>query len=87
MNDKDKFIVTNKDGNKETFFTIATYSENNKNYIVYTDGKLNKDKKLNVYYALYEDINNKMQLIEITDPKDKIIAIDMVKAVVEDLKD
>lgn len=88
MNEKDKFIVTDKEGRKISMYTIATYTDDttNKNYIVYTDGKLNNEKKLNVYYAMYNNINNKIKLISIEKSEDKKIALEIVKSILEDIK-
>lgn len=88
MEEKAKFIVTNSKGEKIPYYIIATYNDENtkKDYIVYTDGKLNSEKKLNVYYSLYKEINDSIKLIDIVNPGDKKIALGVLKSVLEDLK-
>ena len=56
-----------------------------KNYIVYTDNTLDENKKLRIYYALYESVNNEIKLIEVKTNKEKQIGIELIKAILEKL--
>ncbi len=83
-----QFEVANKSGNKIICEVIATYHDDNRNkdFIVYTDRTFNKDKKLNIYYSLYEKIENNIKLIDITDIEDKKIGMELIKEIIKDIK-
>ncbi len=83
-----QFEVTNKSGDKIICEVIATYHDDNRNkdFIVYTDRTINKDKKLNIYYSLYEKIENNIKLIDITDIEDKKIGMELIKEIIKDIK-
>ena len=83
-----QFEITNKDGKKITCETIATYhdDDSNKDFIVYTDGSLNKENKLNIYYSLYKMHDNGIELIEVTNKEDKKIGLELIKELITDLK-
>ena len=68
-----QFEMIKKNGTKVICDVIATYydEERNKNFIVYTDKTFDKAGKLNLYYGLYEKVNNSIKLIDITDVEDK----------------
>lgn len=85
--DRLQFEVTNKDGSKLLCETIATYhdDETSKDFIVYTDMTFDENKKLKVYYSLYEIIDNNIKLIDITDSNDKKIGLELIKEVVSDV--
>lgn len=83
-----QFEITNKDGKKIICEAIATYHDNdtNKDFIVYTDRTFDDNKKLNVYYSLYEKEDNNICLIDITSITDKKIGLELVKEIVNDIK-
>lgn len=83
-----QFEITNKEGKKIVCDVIATYhdDETNKDFIVYTDGTLDDNKKLKMYYSLYENINNSIKLIDIKDAKDKKIGLEIIKELLNELK-
>ena len=64
---------------------LATYhhEENNKDYIVYTDGSLTEEDNLRLYYSLYEEVNNNIKLIDITDIEDQEIGMQLVQAIIK----
>lgn len=78
------FVATNKNGKKVKYQTIATYQDEkqNKNFIIYTDKTYDATGKLKIYYSLFETVNNKMKLIEITTNEDKKIALKIIKEVI-----
>ena len=57
---KQKITTTLKDGSVIEYDVILTFKndKNNKNYIVYTDNKIDKDNKLKIYAAIYNPLNN-----------------------------
>ena len=59
---------------------IATYFDENtsKNYIIYTDNTKNEKQELNVYYGLYEIVDNKFIVKEITSLEDKKIILEIL---------
>lgn len=61
---------------------IATYFDENtkKNYIIYTD-KTKNHGKLNVYFGLYEIIQDKFVVKKITSEEDKQIVSNMFKEI------
>lgn len=83
-----QFEVTNKDGNKTICEAIATYHDDdtNKDFIVYTDKTLDENNKLKVYYSLYQRVGNNIKLIDITDPEDKKIGLELIKEIISDIK-
>lgn len=83
-----QFEVTNSDGKKIICEVIATYHDDNSNkdFIVYTDKTFNKNKKLNLYYSLYEEHNNGIKLIDITSSEDKKIGLEIIKEIINDIK-
>lgn len=82
-----EFLKTDKSGKKIKCEVIATYhhDDNNKDYIVYTDRTFDENKKLRVYYSLYEKIGNNIRLIEITDTEDKKIGLELIKELINDI--
>ena len=83
-----QFEITNSEGKKIICETIATYHDDNtnKDFIVYTDGSLNKEKKLNLYYSLYKMHDNGIELIEITNKEDKKTGLELIKELITGLK-
>ncbi len=65
--DEDKFIVKKEDGSEQVFYKMITFKSNltNKDYIIYTDGKMN------IYSSILidDDISN-MKLEKITNEDD-----------------
>lgn len=82
-----QFLKTNSDGKKVMCEVIATYhhDENNKDYIVYTDKTFDENKKLKIYYALYEQKENNIKLIEAETAEDKRIGLELIKTLIEDI--
>lgn len=83
-----QFELIDKSGNKIICEVIATYHDDdtNKDFIVYTDGKTNENKKLNLYYSLYEKIDNNIKLIDITNNEDKKIGLQLIQELIKDIK-
>ena len=83
-----QFEITNNDGKKIICEVIATYHDDNSNkdFIVYTDKSFDDNKKLNLYYSLYEKQNNSIKLIDITNAEDKKIGLEIIKELVNDIK-
>ena len=84
MLEKREFVVINDDGSIINCEALATYhhEENNKDYIVYTDGSLTEENNLRLYYSLYEEVNNNIKLIDITDIEDQEIGMQLVQALI-----
>ncbi len=82
-----QFEIIDKQGNKIICEVIATYHDDdtNKDFIVYTDGKLNEKKQLNIYYSLYEKINDKIKLIDIKDIEDKKIGLQLIQELIKEI--
>lgn len=82
-----QFEIIDKQGNKIICEVIATYHDDdtNKDFIVYTDGKLNEKKQLNIYYSLYEKINDKIKLIDIKDTEDKKIGLQLIQELIKEI--
>ena len=55
MKERKKIYTTNKDGIKQEFDVILTFTNelNNKDYVVYTDNSYDKENKLKIYAAIY----------------------------------
>ncbi len=83
-----QFTKTNLDGKKVVCEVIATYhhDENNKDYIVYTDNTFDENKKLKIYYSLYEQKDESIKLIETETPEDKKIGLELIKTLIEEIK-
>lgn len=61
MENKKKIYTTLKDGSKIEYDVIMTFKneDNNKDYIVYTDNKLDENDKLRIYASIYDASSNK----------------------------
>ena len=83
-----QFEMTNKERKKVLCEIIATYhdDETNKDFIVYTDNTHNEENKLNIYYSLYRENENSIELIEIKDLEDKKIGVQIIQEIIKDLK-
>ena len=68
-------------------YIIATYhdDDNNKDFIVYTDRTYTEDKKLKLYYSLYENANNGIKLINVESQEDKRIGLQLIQEIIRDL--
>ena len=82
-----QFETIDKNGIKTTCDVIATYHDDNtsKDFIVYTDKTFSDDGKLNIYYSLYQIVDNNIKLINITDSNDKIIGLELIKELVNSI--
>lgn len=83
-----QFEITNTIGIKTICEVIATYHDDNSNkdFIVYTDKTFDENKKLNLYYSLYENQDSNIKLIDITDSEDKKVGLELIKELINDLK-
>ena len=83
-----QFEVTKNDGKKVICEVIATYHDDdtNKDFIVYTDKTFDENKKLKIYYSLYEKVHNAIKLIDITDINDKKIGLELIKEIINEIK-
>ena len=83
-----QFEITNNNGKKIVCEVIVTYHDDNSNkdFIVYTDKSFDDNKKLNLYYSLYEKQNNSIKLIDIKNAEDKKIGLEIIKELVNDIK-
>lgn len=61
MENKKKIYTTLKDGSKIEYDVIMTFKneDNNKDYIIYTDNKLDENNKLRIYASIYDASSNK----------------------------
>ena len=82
-----KFEITNNNGKKIICEVIATYhdDETNKDFIVYTDGSYNVNNKLNLFYSLYKEKDNAIELIDIISIEDKKIGLELIKELLNDM--
>ena len=80
-----QFQIIDKNGKPIICHMIATYYDidTNQNFIVYTDKTLDENKNLNIYYSLYEKMDNKLKLIEITNQRDRRIGLELIKELLE----
>ena len=74
--------VTENDKEK-IYEVIATYCDEkrNKNFVVYTDKGVNKERKLNIFYSLYELKDNEILLVETNDLEDQKVGLDLIKKI------
>lgn len=75
-------------GIKKTFEVIATYHDNqsNKDYMVYSDFDFDKEKKINLFHALFEVVDNQIKVIKPKSIKDKKIGLELVGQVLKDIE-
>lgn len=68
---------------------ICTYKDEdtNKDFIVFTDRTVDKNNKLNLYYSLYERINNNIKLIETTDIEDKKTGLLLIEEIINEIEE
>ena len=83
--EKLEFTTKDKFGNEIVCEVIATYHDDNtnKDYIVYTDKKLDENQKLKVYYGLYEKVGIKLK--EAKMPEEKSIGLQIIREILNDL--
>lgn len=81
------FKVINND-KETTCEVIATYHDDdtNKDFIVYTDGTLNSEEELKLYYSLYESVGNGIKLINIESSEDEKIGLQLIQEILKGLK-
>lgn len=79
---KQKIVVDNI-----TYEVVATIhdDETNKNFVVFTDEHIDKNKGLKLSCVEYYEENSKFIPIKITDAREKEIAADIIKEVMEEL--
>lgn len=82
-----EFTTKDKFGNEIVCEVIATYHDDdtNKDYIVYTDKTLDENKKLKVYYGLYEKVGKGIKLKEAKTPEEKSIGLQIIKEILNDI--
>ena len=79
-------LIINSNENLEV---LATYHDDNtnKDYVIYTNNKLDENKNITLDYSLYENIDDKsIKLIPIINNEDKQIALNIIKSLIEDMK-
>jgi len=66
-----KIYTTTKDGKKIEYDVILTFKNEitNKDYIVYTDNKIDNQNKLRIYAAIYNPLTNKF--LEVPESKEE----------------
>lgn len=69
MEDK-TFELTDNQGNKITCQILHTFKYNNENYMIYTDGLLDKDKNYEVLASKYIINKDKITLLPIENNKE-----------------
>lgn len=76
-------FVTYENGLEIIYEVIATYHDDssNKDFVIYTDKKLDENNKLNIYYSLYCFGNNKIKLLETNEIEDKKIGLELIKEI------
>ena len=77
------------DGKDVVCDVIATYNDEdtNKDFIVYTDRTIDKNNKLNLFYSLYERVNNNIKLIETTDIEDKKTGLLLIEEIIKEIEE
>ena len=83
-----KFETQDKNGNRLICDVIATYHDDNtnKDFIVYTNKTLDENNKLKLYYSLYKKEGNNIRLIDITDINDKKVGLELIKELINDIR-
>ena len=81
-----QFETQNEKGEKIICDGIATYHEDttNKDFIVYTDRTFNEKGELKLYYSLYKEGNNTIQLFPITSLEDRKIGLQFIQEIIKD---
>lgn len=80
-------FTINNNGKKTVCETIATYHDDdtNKDYIIYTDKTFDENKKLRVYYGLYEKVGNGIKLFEAKTTEEKKMGLQLIKEIIEEI--
>ena len=68
---KKKITTTLKDGSTVEYDVILTFKndKNNKDYVVYTDNKIDNNNKLKIYAAIYNPLTN--EFISVPESKEE----------------
>ena len=68
---KQKITTTLKDGSTVEYDVILTFKndKNNKDYVVYTDNKIDNNNKLKIYAAIYNPLTN--EFISVPESKEE----------------
>ena len=71
MEEKKKIYTTLKDGTKKEYDVLFTFknTDNNKDYIVYTDNTYDQNNKLKVFAAVYNP--NTYEFISVPEPQEE----------------
>lgn len=83
--EQNTFTVVNDAGEEvicEVLFTFES-DETNKNYIVYTDNTLDKDKNIKVYASIFNPDKENSPLIPITSEKEWEVIQNILKSLQE----
>lgn len=76
-------LITYENGVEIIYDVIATYHDDltSKDFIVYTDKRMDKNNNLNLFYSLYCYDNNKLKLLETIDLEDQKIGLELIKEI------
>lgn len=82
-----QFEVVDKKGEKIICDVIATYHDDevDKDFLVYTDHTVDENQKINIFYSLYERVDNNIKLIDTTDVVYQKIGLELVKEIISDV--
>ncbi len=83
------FEVMLDDGTKKRVDVVLTFqSEDNRNFMVYTDNEQDDEGNLKTYASMYDEVENGVNLIPIENDKDwKLVELVLKEAQAEVLKD
>ena len=76
-------LITYENGVEIIYDVIATYHDDltDKDFIIYTDKKIDEQNNLNLFYSLYKNDNNSIKLLETTNLEDKKIGLELIKEI------
>ena len=80
-------FTINDNGKKTVCETIATYhdDETNKDYIIYTDNTFDENKKLRVYYGLYEKVGKGIKLMAAKTTAEKKMGLQLIQEILQEI--
>ena len=83
------FEVMLDDGTKKKVDVVLTFqSDDNRNFMVYTDNETDEEGNLKTYASMYDEVENGVNLIPIENDKDwKLVELVLKEAQAEFLKD